>query len=331
MTPPKKGSMGDLVANLAAGTLTGMTTSSFSHPMDTLKSRWQVACRTTTRQTCFGFARTLLLQEGLWMGLWKPGLAANVASMGCCVGMRNGLYTVFRDGIGHFEDRASGIPPSAAGKAGPVAMFTAGLFSGMAGYIITAPLLQVKTRMQAEAGRIGPDGRYVTGLRRGHAPTYRSTFQALHALASARCPHERMRSLWRGAGVIVARGAALSGSQLMAYDAFKTMMKAYSLMEDGPLLHVSASLVAAVICTTCHMPFDVVLVVYQSAQSLGCDRLRYIRSGPLACANALLRESGPQVFFRGWTPAFVRLAPVCVFSFWLYEQLRRLVGIGYLD
>ncbi|CAE7252548.1 mcfS [Symbiodinium necroappetens] len=201
--------------------------------MDTLKSRWQVACRKTTGQTCFGFARTLLLQEGLWMGLWRPGLAANVASMGCCVGMRNGLYTVFRDGIGHLEDRASGIPPSATGKAGPVAMFTAGLFSGMAGYIITAPLLQVKTRMQAEAGRIGPDGRYVTGLRRGHAPTYRSTFQALHALASARCPHERMRSLWRGAGVIVARGAALSGSQLISYDAFKTMMKAYNLMKDG--------------------------------------------------------------------------------------------------
>ncbi|CAE7338293.1 DIC1 [Symbiodinium natans] len=116
----------------------------------------------------------------------------------------------------------------------------------------------------------------------------------------------------------------------MAYDAFKTMMKAYNLMKDGPLLHVSASLVAAVICTTCHMPFDVVLVVYQSAHSLG-DSNHQLRSGPLTCANALLRESGPKVFFRGWTPAFVRLAPVCVFSFWLYEQLRRLVGIGYLD
>ena len=33
---------------------------------------------------------------------------------------------------------------------------------------------------------------------------------------------------------------------------------------------------------------------YQSAHSLGCERLSYIRSGPLACASALLRESRAQ-------------------------------------
>ena len=31
--------------------------------------------------------------------------------------------------------------------------------------------------MQAEAGKIGPDGFYVTGVLRGRAPTYPSTFK----------------------------------------------------------------------------------------------------------------------------------------------------------
>jgi len=329
--PPKKGGGAELLANLTAGTLTGMTTSSLSHPMDTLKSRWQVARSVAKGQGIFGFARSLLVQEGLWVGLWRPGLVPNVTSMGCCVGLRNGLYPRVRDGIGHLEDALAGRPRNAANKAGPVAMFMAGILSGMTGYVIAAPLLQVKTQMQAEAGHIGPDGLYATGLRRGHPPTYQNTLQALTVLASASCPSEKVQSLWRGAGLIVARGAALSGSQLMTYDASKKALKGRKLMHDGPLLHVTSSLVAAVVCTTCHMPFDVLLTVYQSAYSLGGDRLRYVRSGPSACAMALLQESGPTVFFRGWAPAFVRLAPVCVFSFWLYEQLRRVVGIGYLD
>eukprot|EP00438_Fugacium_kawagutii_P025790 Skav209815 [mRNA] locus=scaffold2424:37984:38621:+ [translate_table: standard] len=91
---------------------------------------------------------------------------------------------------------------------------------------------------------------------------------------------------------------------------------------------------AAVVGTTCHMPFDVVLTVYQSAHSLGGERLnRYGRNGPMGCAFTLVQEpSGPSVLFRGWIPAFVRLVPVLgVFSFALYEQLRQLFGIGYLD
>lgn len=80
------------------------------------------------------------------------------------------------------------------------------------------------------------------------------------------------------------------------------------------------------------MPFDVVLTVYQSAHSLGGERLeKYGSRGPLGCAGAMLRESGPLVFMRGWNAAFIRLAPTCVASFWLYEQLRKLVGIGFLD
>lgn len=51
----------------------------------------------------------------------------------------------------------------------------------------------------------------------------------------------------------------------------------------------------------------------------------------MGCAGALLREDGPKVFMRGWTPAFMRMAPTCVMSFWLFEQLRKLVGIGFMD
>ena len=319
---------GFLLQNLAASSLTGIVVSSLSHPIDTLKCRWQVAGKTCKAPHVFGFARWVLMEEGIFTGLWRPGFLPNVTSMACCIGMRNGLYSCFRDRIGRFENLMMGNHD----KVGPAGMFLAGLCSGASGYIIASPLLQVKTQMQAEAGKVGPDGLYVSGVLRGHPPTYQSTCEALSALiASSSGPVSALKTLWRGAGVIVARGSALSASQLMAYDEAKTKLKG-SGVSDGPFLHLTSSMIAALVGTTCHMPFDVVLTVYQSAHSLGGERLdRYGRRGPLGCAFALIQESGPSVLLRGWVPAFVRLVPVSIFSFALYEQLRQLFGIGYLD
>merc|ERR1712130_491394 len=101
---------------------------------------------------------------------------------------------------------------------------------------------------------------------------------------------------------------------------------------DGPLLHLCASQVGAIVPTTFHMPLDILLTVYASAKTLGGEHgARYGAGGPLSCAMAMLRHDGPTVFFRGWVPAFMRLSPTVTMSFSVYEQLRKLVGIGYLD
>ena len=47
---------------------------------------------------------------------------------------------------------------------------------------------------------------------------------------------------------------------------------------------------------------------------------------PSSCVSGSARISKPRGSIVGLRPG-----PRCVFSFWLYEQLRRLVGIGYLD
>ena len=315
----------ELAANLLASFSTGVTIITFTNPVDTLKCRWQVVDR-TPGMTFMSFSRTTLAQDGLWGGLWRPALGPNQLAMGCAIGLRNGFYPIVRDSI---SAASTGLGFTAPGeKIGPSGMFAAGLVSGMCGYLCASPLLQIKTQMQAEAGSVGARGIYETGVRAGSAPTYRNGVHAFQKIGG----EGGIAGLWRGAGVIVGRGAALSASQLMAYDGTKTTLKARKLLEDGPALHVAASLTAAVVCTTCSMPLDVVLTVYQSAHSLGGERLqRYGLKGPVGCARTLLKEEGPIVFMRGWTPAFLRLAPTCVASFWLYEQLRSFVGIGFLD
>mmetsp|Transcript_127164 Transcript_127164/g.365738 ORF Transcript_127164/g.365738 Transcript_127164/m.365738 type:complete len:337 (-) Transcript_127164:91-1101(-) len=327
----------ELLANFTASFATGTIASSFANPVDTLKCRWQVSTGPSSR-SLRSFAFEIVSKEGVWRGLWRPGLTSNQMAMGLAIGFRNGLYPTIRDTLWCLEGALwPSAPGAAAAKVGPSAMFFSGLLAGMLGYFCASPLLLVKTQMQAEAGRIGADGRYETGVRAGQPPSYRSGRQAISAVATAGASDGRgvsgaLHALWRGAGVIVGRGATLSASQLAAYDSVKTNLKRRGAIGDGPALHCVASLVAAGCCTTCSMPMDVVLTVYQSAHSLGGERMeKYGRSGPMACARTMLRESGPLVFMRGWVPAFLRLAPTSVFSFALYEQLRKLVGIGFLD
>eukprot|EP00928_Gymnodinium_smaydae_P044583 TRINITY_DN29725_c0_g1_i1.p1 TRINITY_DN29725_c0_g1~~TRINITY_DN29725_c0_g1_i1.p1 ORF type:complete len:338 (+),score=52.41 TRINITY_DN29725_c0_g1_i1:47-1015(+) len=312
-------------ANLIASAATGGSIMLVTNPLDTLRCRWQVS--DVAGQTLPRFLASLVRSEGLWTGLWRPGLPPNVVALSLAIGGRNGFYPSFRDGIGALQGSGE--------KVGPQGMFVAGLLAGMAGYFVASPLLQVKTQMQAEAGKLGADGLYLTGARRGLPPTYASSLGALSQLAAegsaAGGPVGAARSLWRGSGVIVGRGAAVAASQMSAYDWTKTFLKARGF-EDGPLLHFLASQVGAVCCTTFSMPFDVVLTVYTSSTTIGGERAAlYGASGPLGCAAAMLRRDGPRAFFRGWVPALLRISPTTTLSFSCYEQLRRLVGIGYLD
>lgn len=315
----------ELRANLMASMATGGTIMCFTNPLDTMRCRWQVSGG--SGQTLVGFIGSVARQEGIWKGFWRPGLPPNVVAMAMAIGGRNGFYPLFRDGI-------SGLAGGNE-KAGPRGMFAAGLLAGCTGYFFATPLLQVKTQMQVEAGKLSTEGLYLTGARTGLAPTYSGALNALSTLARDGGSNGgvlgSIKSLWRGAGVIIGRGAALSASQLAAYDSTKTYLKTKGYT-DGPVLHFAASQAGAVCCTTFSMPLDVVLTVYTSAQTLGGERKAlYGQGGPVSCALAMARHDGPLVFFRGWVPAFMRLSPTVTLSFFVYEQLRRLVGIGYLD
>lgn len=56
--------------------------------------------------------------------------------------------------------------------------FAAGMTTGAVGSALANPTDLVKIRFQREAGRIGADGLYASGLHKGKAPAYRNTFVA---------------------------------------------------------------------------------------------------------------------------------------------------------
>lgn len=273
---------------LAASAFTGSAVIAITNPLDCLKQRWQIA-PTQSHAGLLSFTRGILRQEGL-AGLWLPGLTTNVIACTYSVGVRLGLYPILRDSLS----------PD-AGSRSKTSMFISGLAGGALGYTLSAPFFAASRVAQAETG----------------------TAAASHSLSTlARMARaDGVLGLWRGAEVLILRGALLSASQLTTYDVVKRQLKASGL-EDGPVVHSIASFTTALSVATAICPFDLTytaLLTRPSGQST------------LACVGSLLREHGPLHFFRGWTTIWARFVPSGLLTFHIYEQTRRLLGGEYLQ
>ncbi|KAH8097201.1 thiosulfate transmembrane transporter [Aureococcus anophagefferens] len=158
-------------ANIGASCLTGSAVIALTNPLDCLKSRFQVAPHSGGGVAAF--ARALVAGDGLWRGLWRPGLATNVCACTISVGTRIGLYPTLRDSFAPAEARRS-----------PLFMYASGLAGGALGYSVAAPFFYA-TRV-AHVRDLGP------GL-------------ATPARGAARRPGRRRRRGLR-AGLLAARG-----------------------------------------------------------------------------------------------------------------------------
>lgn len=305
-------------AEISASCFTGAAVIAITNPLDCLKQRWQVLPPGGS-QSLTAFAKDIVRAEGLLAGLWAPGVTVNMCACTISVGTRLGLYPMLRDAMGS----SSSNQPQQRSSIG---MFLSGLMGGALGYIIASPFFAVARVTHAEAGMICAEtGLYTTGARKGLAPTVPGGNGGGIALLSHMASANGVLSLWRGADVLVARGAIMSATQLATYDKTKGALKQMGLT-DGPVVHCVASLAASLTLTTAICPLDVTYTAYLAGPSLGKS---YV--SPLACARELVAEGGAVAMFRGWTPLWLRFLPSSVLTFLIYEQSRRLLLGQYLD
>lgn len=108
--------------------------------------------------------------------------------------------------------------------------------------------------------------------------------------------------------------------KLTGYDGFKTLSKAQGA-DDGPLLHIAASIVAAIGATFLSTPADFVMSRYMSSDR--SQSLSFI-------VKQTYQQTGVCGFWRGSSICFARVAPVILTYSAVYEQLRLHFGLGYL-
>jgi dicarboxylate transporter 10 len=85
-----------------------------------------------------------------------------------------------------------------------------------------------------------------------------------------------------------------------------------NIVPDGTPLHTAASFAAGTFATTAVTPIDVIKSRIQNAK--GADA----KLGIAGMISKSVKADGAMVFFRGWTPAFLRLQPQT--TLWVCEK-----------
>uniref|UniRef100_A0A8C8RXD7 Uncoupling protein 2 n=1 Tax=Pelusios castaneus TaxID=367368 RepID=A0A8C8RXD7_9SAUR len=269
-------------------------------PLDTAKVRLQIqgeaksAAHTKAAQYkgVFGTITTMVRTEGP-KSLYN-GLVAGLQRQMSFASVRIGLY----DSVKQFYTKGSE-------HAGIGSRLLAGCTTGAMAVAVAQPTDVVKVRFQAQARQDG-------GRR------YHGTIHAYKTIAK----EEGLKGLWKGTSPNVARNAIVNCTELVTYDLIKDTLLKCSLMTDNLPCHFTSAFGAGFCTTVIASPVDVV-------------KTRYMNSAPgqygsaVHCAFTMLRKEGPQAFYKGFMPSFLRLGSWNVVMFVTYEQLKRAMMAAY--
>ena len=299
-----------------AGGVANAVTSALLNPFDVAKTRMQTRGSPSLR----GNLSAMWTGGGL-RGLFLPGLTASMTREMLSSGPRAGFYTPARD---FYRSVLDGGPVQLGGSDAS-AKILAALTTGTLGSIVANPIDVVKIRLMYDPHM------------------YPSILDALRTILR----DEGISGLYRGLAPSTLRGAFIAVGELATYDIAKSSLlqmarsnslprlvypsspvveggSASSQEGEGVLLHVAASLITGAVASVVAAPFDLIKTRAMRAAGSG-------NSSIASVVRELAGEGGfPLTLFRGVLPAYLRLGPHALICFPLFEQLRMLLGLGYL-
>ena len=184
----------------------------------------------------------------------------------------------------------------------------AGAISGAIGSSVACPTDVIKVRMMA--------------LPSQQNWRYRNTFHAFHEVTVK----EGFLGLWTGVKPTVQRAALVSATQISSYDHVKHSLLNARLLDEGVALHVLSSIVAGLITIAVISPVDLVRTrVMNQPKDANGKPLLY--RGTLDCILKAVKSEGVLGLYKGFLPNWTRTGTNTVVMFFVFEQLRRLIGI----
>ncbi|XP_074648076.1 mitochondrial dicarboxylate carrier-like isoform X2 [Tubulanus polymorphus] len=175
--------------------------------------------------------------------------------------------------------------------------------AGACGGVVGTPGDMVNVRMQN-------DMKVAKELRRN----YKHAIDGLYRVWS----EEGARSLMTGCTMATCRAVFMTVGQLSIYDQVKQILLTTPYFKDNMITHFTSSLTAGAIATAMTQPLDVMKTRMMNAKPGQYKNI-------LACGVDIAKV-GPIGFYKGFVPAFVRLAPHTILTFLFFEQLRLRLG-----
>ncbi|KAK0078316.1 hypothetical protein PV325_002683 [Microctonus aethiopoides] len=259
-----------------------------THPLDLLKVQLQT--QQEGKVSIVKHTLKIIKNQG-FLALYN-GLSASL--------LRQGTYSTTRFGFYEVAKQTMETPDR------PLPFYKKLLIAGSAGAIggiFGTPGDLINVRMQNDI-KLLPDQR-------------RNYKHALDGLIRV-CREEGMFKLFNGCSTATGRAALMTIGQLSFYDQIKQYLLESGKFNDNLGTHFTASLSAGAIATTLTQPLDVL-----KTRAMNAKPGEFKNIGALIVYTAKL---GPLGFFKGFVPAFVRLAPHTILTFVFLEQLRIYFG-----
>ena len=142
---------------------------------------------------------------------------------------------------------------------------------------------------------------------------------------------EGVGALYRGVGATVVRAMLLNSCQLGIYSEAKETLIKNTPLTDGPdtisklSLQFTGSIISSFFAALASTPADVIKSRLQNQPSVDG---KPVYSGLGDCMVKLVKSEGVLAFWKGFTPAWIKIAPHTVISFVILEQLTHLITGG---
>ncbi len=121
------------------------------------------------------------------------------------------------------------------------------------------------------------------------------------------------------------RAAVINGCGIASYDHTKQIVLKLTGKSEGLVSQVVGSLVSGLVSALVSTPFDVIKTRVMN-QPKGVN----LYSGPIDCAVKTVKAEGLLALYKGFTPAYTRLAPWQFTFFIVFEQVNKLASIAQL-
>ncbi|PVV01978.1 hypothetical protein BB560_003582 [Smittium megazygosporum] len=285
--------MNEIKTPIYFGGVASVAATFISHPGDLIKVRLQT--HRGEMKSGLLVIRDIFRNEGL-LGFYS-GLSASLLRQATYSTVRFGVYEEITGKIKEKKKRLSILDAVFAGCVG-----------GFFGAFVGNPSDVSVVRMQNDF-TLPPEQRR----------NYKNVFDAIFRIWR----EEGFTRLYRGIIPNIGLSMVMTASQIGSYDLFKQILVYYGMSEKSSYTHLASSTLASLVAATAVSPIDV-------AKTRIMDSKNKVYNGLFDALITIPRKEGIQALFKGWTPAFLRLAPHTIAMFIVLEQLKK-AYIKYKD
>lgn len=283
---------GSLLQNVACAGGAAVITVTFIHPIDVVKTRLQVSGsgggRNYAELGMGGSVSVIAKEEGV-AAFWK-GINAAWLRESSYTSLRLGLYSPIKEIMGATS------PDAAFYK-----KFGSGSLAGAIGSLVGNPFDVLKTRMMAAEGAEPP---------------------AITEAASVLFKEQGIGGFYRGLEANIARAMVLNGTKMACYDQIKYTITSSGMVPSGIPTQFMSAFGAGFFMACTVAPFDMV-----RTRLMNQPPDAKIYSGAFDCVAKIVAAEGPQGFYRGFVPIWMRFAPTTCLQLIIFEQLQGAMGM----